>query len=105
MTGTGLPRKTLRLRIHGRVQGVFFRDSMRRQAEALRVAGWVRNCDDGSVEAVVHGTADDVIPLEHGQKISKALPHGTLLEVPEGTHTNLYKSPATVSAMVAHAGG
>ncbi len=54
---------------------------------------------------VVHGTADDVIPLEHGQKIAKALPHGTLLEVPEGTHTNLYKSASTVATMVAHAGG
>ena len=47
--------KTLRLMILGRVQGVFFRDAMRREAENLAVAGWVRNRNDGSVEAVVQG--------------------------------------------------
>ena len=46
---------TLHLVIHGRVQGVFFRDSMRREAENLSVSGWVRNRDDGTVEAVVCG--------------------------------------------------
>ena len=55
-----LPRKTLRLVIHGRVQGVCFRDSMRREAQRLGVAGWVRNRMDGSVEAVVHGESAHV---------------------------------------------
>ena len=44
-----------RLRIHGRVQGVFFRESMRLRAEQLKVTGWVRNRSDGSVEALVQG--------------------------------------------------
>jgi len=47
--------KTLRLVIHGRVQGVFFRDSMCREAQRLGVAGWVRNRNDGTVEAAVQG--------------------------------------------------
>ena len=47
--------KTLRLVIHGRVQGVFFRDSMRCEAQRLGIAGWVRNRGDGTVEAAVQG--------------------------------------------------
>ncbi len=60
--------KTLRLAIQGRVQGVFFRDSMRREAQRLGVAGWVRNCADGSVEAVVHGqpsAVDAIVQWAH----------------------------------------
>jgi acylphosphatase len=52
--------KTHHLRIHGRVQGVWFRESMRREAERLNVAGWVRNTSDGSVEAVVQGPVEAV---------------------------------------------
>jgi acylphosphatase len=38
--------------IRGEVQGVFFRDSTRKEAESRGVSGWVRNRDDGTVEAV-----------------------------------------------------
>lgn len=55
MTIQAMPKKTLRLVIHGRVQGVFFRDSMRREAQRLGIAGWVRNRSDGTVEAAVQG--------------------------------------------------
>jgi acylphosphatase len=44
-----------RVVISGRVQGVFFRDSARRRAEAAGVAGWVANRADGAVEAVFEG--------------------------------------------------
>ena len=47
----------------GRVQGVFFRDSVRRQALDRGLAGWVRNCDDGTVEAVFEGEPGDVEEL------------------------------------------
>jgi acylphosphatase len=49
-------RRTLRLVAHGRVQGVWFREGMRREAERLGVGGWVRNRRDGTVEAVVQGS-------------------------------------------------
>jgi acylphosphatase len=45
---------------HGRVQGVFFRETVRRRAEAAGVAGWVQNNRDGTVEAVFEGEPEDV---------------------------------------------
>ncbi len=47
----------LHLRIHGRVQGVGFRYAVLIEAERLGLQGWVRNRRDGSVEAVVRGSA------------------------------------------------
>jgi acylphosphatase len=44
-----------RVVVHGFVQGVFFRDTVRRQAEARGVSGWVRNNPDGTVEAAFEG--------------------------------------------------
>jgi acylphosphatase len=49
-----------RVRVTGRVQGVFFRAWTREQARELGVSGWVRNCSDGSVEAHVEGDAEAV---------------------------------------------
>ena len=46
--------------IHGRVQGVFFRDTVRRKAESRNVAGWVSNRPDGAVDAVFEGEPDAV---------------------------------------------
>jgi acylphosphatase len=45
-----------RVRVTGRVQGVFFRAWTRDEAKALGVTGWVRNDADGSVEAFVEGS-------------------------------------------------
>jgi acylphosphatase len=49
-----------RVRAHGRVQGVFFRDTLRRAADRAGVAGWAANRPDGSVEAVLEGEAEAV---------------------------------------------
>jgi acylphosphatase len=46
--------------VHGRVQGVFFRDTARRMAESRGVAGWIRNREDGAVDAVFEGAPDAV---------------------------------------------
>jgi acylphosphatase len=46
--------------VHGRVQGVFFRDTARRMAQSRGLGGWVRNTLDGTVEAVFEGDAEAV---------------------------------------------
>jgi acylphosphatase len=52
-----------RVVVRGRVQGVFFRDSTRREALRRGVAGWVRNRGDGAVEAVFEGPLSAVEAL------------------------------------------
>ena len=49
-----------RVVVQGRVQGVFFRETMRRRAQTAGVAGWARNLPDGSVEAVFEGEREAV---------------------------------------------
>jgi acylphosphatase len=46
------------VRVHGRVQGVFFRESTRQEAAARGLSGWVRNHPDGSVECCFIGARD-----------------------------------------------
>jgi acylphosphatase len=49
-----------RLVVHGKVQGVFYRDSTRHAARNEGVSGWAANRSDGSVEVVLEGPADAV---------------------------------------------
>ena len=53
-------RERAHVRVTGRVQGVFFRDSTRQTAERLGLSGWVRNSPDGAVEAVFEGPSEKV---------------------------------------------
>ncbi len=46
------------LKIYGRVQGVFFRDSAQKQAQALNLTGWVKNKSDGTVEILAEGNKE-----------------------------------------------
>jgi acylphosphatase len=51
----GADRKAVRAVVHGRVQGVWFRNSTASRADALGVGGWVRNLPDGSVQVHAEG--------------------------------------------------
>jgi len=53
----------LQVRVTGLVQGVFFRAWARDEAQALGVSGWIRNCSDGSVEALLEGEAEAIEEL------------------------------------------
>jgi acylphosphatase len=64
----------------GRVQGVFFRDTIRNAAEREGVAGWVRNNPDGTLEAVFEGEPDAV---ERLVAISREGPPGARVQALE----------------------
>lgn len=53
-------REQAHVYVSGKVQGVFFRDSARRQAEDLGLDGWITNLPDGRVEALFEGPSDSV---------------------------------------------
>jgi acylphosphatase len=55
-----MPKTRTHIYVSGFVQGVFFRQNTKRQAQRLGVAGWVQNLADGRVEAVFEGEADAV---------------------------------------------
>ncbi|GAB6193390.1 acylphosphatase [Desulfocastanea catecholica] len=55
--------KTTHVIVEGRVQGVCFRDYTCRQARQLNLCGWVRNRDDGTVEALFTGGESDVTAM------------------------------------------
>lgn len=66
-----------RVVIHGRVQGVFFRDTLRRLADHHGVAGWARNTWEGTVEAVLEGEEEAV---ERAVAFAREGPEGARVE-------------------------
>ena len=82
--------KTLHLVIHGRVQGVFFRQSMHREAQNLAISGWVRNRSNGTVEAVVHGDSASVEAIVRWAQRGPELAHVERVDTDptDGDYTN-----------------
>ena len=66
-------RIAVRLVIQGRVQGVGFRAWTAHQARRRNIAGWVRNCRDGSVEALIVGEISDVESMIEACRLGPAL--------------------------------
>jgi acylphosphatase len=71
------------LRVRGRVQGVFFRDSARREAQRRGVAGWAANRRDGSVEMVLEGPPAAVFEVVEWSRHGPRSAHVTGVEVDE----------------------
>jgi len=77
-------RMTRNLRLSGRVQGVFFRESMCREAAKLGVNGWVRNRRDGSLDAMLQGEVAQVEALITWAKRGPAAAQVESMEISEG---------------------
>ena len=90
MTGTEQEQPVVRSRVivSGQVQGVFFRDTCRREAARHAVTGWVRNCPDGTVEAVFEGSPEAVTAMvtwaQHGPPHAVVHDVRSVEEEPEG---------------------
>ena len=74
--------KSVQVRIEGKVQGVWFRAWTEKQARALALKGWVRNCPDGSVQALFSGPAaavDQMVAACHdgptNARVTSVTPH------------------------------
>ena len=66
-----------RVIVHGFVQGVFFRDTLRHHAARLGVSGWARNTRDGTVEAVFEG---EPVAVERMVALSREGPSGARVD-------------------------
>jgi acylphosphatase len=82
--------------VQGRVQGVGFRWFVHREASELRLSGWVRNTEDGDVEVVASGTAEDLAELRaslrrgpRGSRIDHVIEH--YLEEKEATSLESFR--------------
>ncbi len=80
-------QKTLHLMIYGHVQGVFFRDSMRSEADRLAIAGWVRNRGDATVEAMVQGDPAAVDAIVRWAHRGPSRAHVERVDIEQGAGT------------------
>jgi acylphosphatase len=86
---------TKHLIITGRVQGVGYRNYMAYKARQFHITGWVRNRNDGSVEAVIQGTPENVDALiqRAHRGPSKASVSGVTVSEASGNFTDFITRP------------
>ena len=75
--------------VHGRVQGVWFRDSTRREAERLGITGYAVNLPDGNVEVLACGTAGVLDALQAWLHRGPPMARVTKVEVVESDATGV----------------
>jgi len=84
-------KKAVHVIISGRVQGVFFRMETRRAAEGFSVNGWVRNCQDGTVEAVFEAESEKVDLMLDWSKKGPPMASVSDIKVDSISYTGEYK--------------
>ncbi len=87
-----MEKKCIHAVVHGRVQGVYFRDYTRREAHRLGVCGWVRNLIDGTVEVVAEGAPEDVDSLLAWLHTGSPMSEVTAVDFSEEDQCNDYSS-------------
>jgi acylphosphatase len=80
------------LKIYGRVQGVFFRESMKDEAKRIGVSGWVRNRKDGTVEAFIQGETALVDEMIAWAKVGPSEAKVERLEISEASTDGIVAS-------------
>jgi len=86
--------KTIRVLITGRVQGVWYRASTKQKAEQLDIKGWVRNTDEGNVEAVFQGrekNIDDMLKWCHKGPMMADVKKVEIIENLKNQHFEVFK--------------
>ena len=84
-------KKTVRSIIHGRVQGVFFRDTARQVARRLNIKGSAVNLSDGSVEVIAEGAANAVEKFQSWLAIGPDMAKVTKVETVDLEHHTEFK--------------
>lgn len=82
---------SLQVVVHGQVQGVFFRDFVKKQASALGLTGYVRNLPDGnSVEVVAEGETEKLKKLRENLKVGPSRARVEKVDTSEGEYSGSY---------------
>ena len=85
-------KKRVRVRIEGRVHGVFFRYTTHKRANTLGLTGWVKNKEDGSVEVLIEGDEKKVQELIDWCHIGPIIAKVTSVEINEEKYTGEFSS-------------
>lgn len=82
---------SIQMIVHGRVQGVFFRDFVRKQASGLGLTGYVHNLPDGnSVEVVAEGETEKLKQLQENLKVGPSRARVEKVDTNEGEYSGSY---------------
>jgi len=81
-----------RIFVRGKVQGVFFRENTKQKAQEIGLTGWVRNTDDGGVEAMFEGEREKILEIIDWGKTGPALAKVDNIEIEWQDFQNKFSS-------------